>query len=105
MSATENRPAAKPGPRDRLRQKMVDGFCEVLGETGLPPMTVLRLAAEAFGSVYREVADAHRGSEACPCGWRPDEARDVEVLRKAMQAACSRAPVPDLVSMRPRGNA
>jgi hypothetical protein len=49
-------------------------------------MEVMRLAAEAVGSIYRQV-DAHSGPDACSCGWRPQETDDVGVLCAALMSA------------------
>lgn len=69
-----------------LRARVMNEFCATLRRTGLPPMAVLRLAAQAVGSVYREVSDTHSGPDACPCGWYPRD-QDIEVMCMALVAA------------------
>jgi hypothetical protein len=59
------------------------------------PMTVMRLAAAAVGSIYKEVADEHR-SGACPCGWQPNPGADVEALQAALAATTKTIPLSDL---------
>lgn len=84
---------------------VIKELCEVMQKTGLPPMAVLRLAARSVGTIYREMADAHAGLDPCPCGWRPHEASDAEVLGMALMTACERHRVHDLRQMRIAGTA
>ncbi|MHB2267587.1 hypothetical protein [Aliihoeflea sp. PC F10.4] len=92
--------------REHIRATIMNEFCEVMRTTGLPPMVVMRLAAQSVGAVYREVAATHVGSEPCPCGWQPIEASDIEVMISALRhAARPAAPVTDLVAMRVAGTA
>ncbi|WP_195176283.1 hypothetical protein [Mesorhizobium sp. INR15] len=88
-----------------IRKTIMNEFCEIMHKSGLPPMAVMRLAARSIGMIYREVADAHSGPEACPCGWRPNEVVDVEVLGMALMTACERCQVRDLRHMRIAGTA
>ncbi|WP_406873466.1 hypothetical protein WHT83_07725 [Aminobacter sp. P9b] len=88
-----------------IRATIMNEFCEVMRKTGLPPMVVMRLAAQAVGSIYRETADAHSGPAACPCGWCPREGTDVDVLCAALLAACTRRMGRDLRSMAIAGTA
>ena len=53
-------------------------------------MAVMSLAATAVGLVYLEVADAHRGDNACLCGWEPRRAADVEALQTSLALAMKR---------------
>ncbi len=71
-----------------IRATIMNEFCEVMHKTGLSPIAVMRLAAQAVGSIYREVADVHACPDGCPCGWRPHEVSDIEVLGAALAAAC-----------------
>jgi hypothetical protein len=75
-----------PKERDAMamRQLVMRTFCDLLHATKLPPMVVLEYAAAALGSVYRETADAHARPHGCPCGWEPDEMRDIARLQKAL---------------------
>jgi hypothetical protein len=53
----------------------------------------MSLAAMAVGSLYLEVAAAHRGDNPCPCGWEPHGAADLEALQtfaRALGGAASR---------------
>jgi hypothetical protein len=72
--------------RLRIRQVVMGALCETLARSRLPPMTVMGFLAEAVGSAYRELADAHDDEDACTCGWRPTPADDVEALQAAMAA-------------------
>ncbi len=91
--------------RAEIRHAVLTAFCVALRDTRLPPLTLLELAAGAVGSIYGEVADAHRGDRPCPCGWRPHFAADLEALQAAL--ALSTAPVPagDLARMPVLGRA
>jgi len=82
--------------RGDLRQAMMTAVCGVLHGTQLPPMTVLQLAAEALGSIYAEVADAHGSDTACPCGWHACAEADIRVLQAALASAVPSAPRIDL---------
>ncbi|WP_291975905.1 MULTISPECIES: hypothetical protein [unclassified Chelatococcus] len=88
-----------------LRQAVMAAFCNVLHGSRLPPMTVLSMAAEALGSVYREIHDAHRGDNACPCGWQPDPQADIAMLQKALVMTAQRSSDPDLRQMQIAGRA
>lgn len=90
---------------EELRQAVMTAFCDVLHGSRLPPMAVLRMAAEALGSVYREVSDAHRGDDACPCGWRPNPPSDIALLQAALAMTAQVSPEPDLRRMRIAGRA
>ncbi len=69
--------------RIELHRAIMAAFCNALHASCLPPMTVMRLAAAAVGSIYKEVADEHRDG-ACPCGWQPDPSVDIEILQTAL---------------------
>ncbi|CAH1688844.1 conserved hypothetical protein [Hyphomicrobiales bacterium] len=88
-----------------LHQAVMTAFCNVLHGSRLPPMTVLSMAAEALGSVYREIHDAHRGDNACPCGWQPDPQADNAILQTALAMTAQILPQPDLRQMRMAGRA
>ncbi|NNM73406.1 hypothetical protein [Enterovirga aerilata] len=90
---------------DELRQALVRSFCAVLARSRMPPMTVLRLAGMALGSVYREVAAAHRGPDACPCGWEPWEEADLEVLRGSITDDSVASNAMNLLAVRAAGSA
>ncbi|RDE10663.1 hypothetical protein DVH29_00190 [Pelagibacterium lacus] len=70
-----------------MRRLILGAFCDMLHKRNLPPMMVLEHAAAALGAVYREVADAHIGPGACPCGWQPDALGDVARLQTALADA------------------
>ncbi|CAH1648032.1 MULTISPECIES: hypothetical protein [unclassified Chelatococcus] len=88
-----------------LRQAVMTAFCNVLHGSRLPPMTVLSMAAEALGSVYKEIYDAHRGDNACPCGWQPDPRVDIAMLQTALAMTARILPEPDLRRMATVGRA
>ena len=46
---------------EQLKKTVRIAFCGVMQSTQLPPMAALTLAAMAVGSLYHEVAAAHRG--------------------------------------------
>lgn len=80
-------------------------FCTVLHGTQLSPMAVIELAAEAVGSVYREVADAHLGDQPCPCGWHPSPEADLAMLQAALALTAAPAPGIDLARIAIAGRA
>ncbi|WP_269930823.1 hypothetical protein [Aminobacter sp. HY435] len=88
-----------------IRATVMNEICEVMHKTGLPPMVVMCLVAQAVGSIYRETADAHSGPSACGCGWRPHEGSDVDVLCSALLVACTRRQRRDLMTMQIAGRA
>lgn len=103
---------AEPGPKDptdaaraEFHQTIMVAFCNALRTTQLPPITVLGLVAMALGSVYQEVAEAHRGDNPCPCGWQPDASADVEALQAALAAMIPLPQVTDLRLMQALGRA
>ena len=69
---------------EQLKKTVRIAFCGVMQSTRLPLMAALSLAAMAVGSLYREVAAAHRGDDPCPCGWQPRSASDVEALQTSL---------------------
>ncbi|QCI68272.1 hypothetical protein [Phreatobacter stygius] len=91
--------------RAEFHQAIMAAFCHALRTTQLPPITVLGLVAMALGSVYQEVAEAHRGDNACPCGWQPDPGADVEALQAALAAMIPSPHVTDLLTMQALGRA
>jgi hypothetical protein len=91
--------------RADFQRTLMAGFCSALRGTQLPPLAVLELIATALGSVYEEVASAHRGSDPCPCGWRPDRAADIGALQAAIAALAPPPAVNDLSRMQPAGRA
>lgn len=91
--------------RAGIRQAVLTAFCAALQDTRLPPLTLIELAAQAVGSVYREVADAHCGDQPCPCGWRPRLAADLAALQAALALSAGSAQQPDLARMAVLGRA
>jgi hypothetical protein len=88
-----------------MHRSIMTAFCDVLRTSQLPPMTVMRLAASALGTVYKEVADQHRSDGPCPCGWKPDLHADVEALQAALAATTQATPPADLRAMQTAGRA
>ncbi|HEY1782361.1 MAG TPA: hypothetical protein VGG79_18370 [Roseiarcus sp.] len=72
---------------DHMKRSIRMAFCGVMQSTRLPPMAALSLAATAVGLLYLEVADAHSGDNACPCGWEPRSAADLEALQTSLGLA------------------
>lgn len=91
--------------RDEIRQALMSAFCGVLHRTRLSPMAVLELAAEAVGSVYREVADAHLGDQPCPCGWNPSPSADLAALQASLALSAAPPPGIDLARIAVAGRA
>jgi hypothetical protein len=87
-----------------MHRSIMTAFCDVLRTTGLPPMTVMRLAASALGEIYKEVAEQHR-SGACPCGWEPNLRTDLAALQAALAATTQASPSIDLRAMQAAGRA
>jgi hypothetical protein len=72
---------------DQMKRSVRMAFCGVMQSTHLPPMAALSLAATAVGLLYFEVAAAHSGDNACPCGWEPCSAADLEALQASLALA------------------
>jgi hypothetical protein len=72
---------------DQMKRSVRMAFCGIMQSTRLPPMAALSLAATAVGLLYLEVAEAHRGDSACPCGWEPRCAADLEALQTSLALA------------------
>ncbi len=89
---------------DQLKRSIRMAFCGVMQSTRLPPMAAMSLAAMAVGSLYLEVAAAHKGDDPCPCGWRPRSAADVEALQTSLALATDE-PHADFPAMQAAGNA
>jgi hypothetical protein len=75
---------------DQMKRSVRMAFCGVMQSTRLPPMAAMSLAATAVGLLYLEVADAHRGDNACSCGWEPRSAADLEALQTSLALAMRR---------------
>jgi hypothetical protein len=82
--------------RADLQEAIVAAFSNTLHSTGLPPMTVMRLAAATLGAIYKAAADGHRDPGTCPCGWQPHRQADVEALQDALATAAHLHSVADL---------
>ncbi|MEH2513848.1 hypothetical protein V1291_005202 [Nitrobacteraceae bacterium AZCC 1564] len=87
-----------------LDRALMVAFCRALETSPLMPMTVLSAMAEAFGSVYRQVADTHDKGE-CPCGWEPSRAEDIEHLESTFRKAAMSPAVQRLSTMKIAGSA
>jgi len=89
---------------EQLKKTVRIAFCGVMQSTRLPPMAALSLAAMAVGSLYLEVAAAHRGDNPCPCGWLPRSASDVEALQTSL-ALSAEQPRANFHAIQVAGNA
>ncbi len=89
---------------DQLKRSVRVAFCGVMQSTRLPPMAALSLAATAVGLLYLEVAEAHRGDSACPCGWEPRGAADLEALQISL-ALAAKQPRADFHAIEVEGHA
>ncbi|WP_315833669.1 hypothetical protein [Bradyrhizobium prioriisuperbiae] len=87
-----------------LDRTLMTTFCRVLDGSRLPPMAVMRMMAEALGSVYRQVAAAHQ-NQSCPCGWQPTSERDIETMLAAVGDAAMVKPAVNLELMETVGRA
>ena len=72
---------------DQMKRSVRVAFCGVMQSTRLPPMAALSLAATAVGLLYLEIAAAHSGDSARPCGWEPLSAADLEALQTSLALA------------------
>jgi hypothetical protein len=90
---------------DQLKRSVRMAFCGVMQSTRLPPMAALSLAATAVGLLYLEVADAHCGDHACPCGWEPRGAADLEALHISLALAAKQQPRADFRAVQVLGSA
>ncbi len=88
-----------------LKKAVRTAFCGVMQTTRLPPMAAMSLAAMAVGSLYLEVAAAHRGPNPCPCGWQPRGAADVEALQTSLALTAERPRADDFHTIEVAGNA
>jgi hypothetical protein len=89
---------------DQLKRSVRMAFCGVMQSTRLPPMAALSLAATAVGLLYLEVAAAHDGDNACPCGWEPHGAADVQALQTSL-ALAAKQPRADFRELQVAGSA
>ncbi len=87
-----------------LDQALMAAFCRALDASCLPPMVVMRMAANALGATYREVAVTHQDRR-CPCGWQPSPATDIEAIRSAVEAAAISELTDDVRLMTAAGHA
>jgi hypothetical protein len=83
---------------------LMTAFCRALDASGCAPLDVLDAMAGALGSVYRQVAEHHRG-QSCPCGWQPAPAEDIEMLQAAFRDAAKSSPASLLLAMQVLGRA
>lgn len=90
---------------DQLKRSVRMAFCGVMQSTRLPPMAALSLAATAVGLLYLEVAEAHCGDHACPCGWEPRRAADLEALQISLALAARQQPRADFRAIEVEGHA
>ena len=90
---------------EQLKKTVRIAFCGVMQSTQLPPMAALTLAAMAVGSLYNEVAAAHRGDNRCSCGWDPRSGVDVAALQTSLALSAEQEPRADLRAMEVAGAA
>lgn len=72
---------------EQLKRTVRIAFCSVMQSTRLPPMAALSFAAMAVGSLYGEVAAAHRGEKGCCCGREPRRLADLEALQTSLSVS------------------
>ncbi len=74
--------------RTRIQIAMMNEIGNAINDGDLSTMTVLEMAAAALGSIYREAAEAHSGSNpSCPCGWYADPATEIETLARVLRTS------------------
>jgi hypothetical protein len=93
------------GALDQMKRSVRVAFCGVMQSTRLPPLAALSLAATAVGLLYLEVAAAHRGDNACPCGWEPHSAADLEALQTSLALAAKPHRTADFREVQVEGHA
>lgn len=103
----EGRSACEDEARDReaLEQAVTRAFWRCLSDRPMPPMAALETAARLVGTLYRQVAAAHRGPNGCACGWQPDPDADLIALEANLAAALLGPPRPNLARMPVAGRA
>ena len=69
---------------EKLHLAVKIAFSDVMRSSPMTPLAALNLAATAVGSLYVEVAAAHRGANACGCGWEPRGEADVEAMKSSL---------------------
>jgi hypothetical protein len=89
---------------DQMKRSVRVAFCGIMQSTRLPPMAALSLAATAVGLLYLEVAAAHEGDNACPCGWEPCNGADLEALQTSL-ALATKPHRPDFRAIQVEGHA
>jgi hypothetical protein len=89
---------------DQLKISVRMAFCGIMQSTRLPPIAALSLAATAVGLLYTEVAAAHCGDCACPCGWQPRSAADLEALQTSLALAAKPHRPADFHAVRVEGH-
>lgn len=108
-AGTDGRPRmahdADARDREALEQALAKAFWRGLAERPMPPMAALEIAARVVGTLYRQVAAAHRGPQACGCGWGPEPDADLIVLEANLAAALLGPPHADLARMPAAGRA
>lgn len=87
-----------------LDRVLMMAFGRAMDVSGLTPMAVMNAMANAFGAVYRQVAEHHQ-REQCPCGWQPASAQDIELLQSALETAATLTPADRLLTMPVLGRA
>ena len=87
-----------------LADSLLTSFCNALEQSNLAPMEVLQMMARSLGGIYREVSFEHV-NETCPCGWRPDGLKDLELIHRAISVGVTRPRRSDVRSMVVAGRA
>ena len=87
-----------------LDRVLMMAFGRAMDVSGLTPMAVMNAMANAFGAVYRQVAEHHQNQE-CPCGWQPASAEDIELLQSALETAAKLQQADRLLTMQVMGRA
>ncbi|MBX9932746.1 MAG: hypothetical protein K2Y56_14590 [Methylobacterium sp.] len=88
-----------------LDEALRRSFWQRLHHDALPPMLALQIAAGAIGTLYRQLAEAHRGPGGCACGWEPDPDGDLIILEARLASAIIQSARHDLARMPAAGRA
>jgi hypothetical protein len=87
-----------------LDRVLMMAFGRALDVSGLMPMAVMNVMANAFGTLYRQIAEHHQ-NQLCPCGWQPASTQDIELLKSALEAAATPERADKLLTMSVLGRA
>jgi hypothetical protein len=77
---------------EKLQLALKIAFTDVMRLGGMTPLAALNLSATAVGTLYGEIAAAHRGANRCTCGWEPRDDADVEAMTSSLAFSATGMP-------------